>query len=1431
MKFNKLKTALFCGLMTGQITYQPVDEPFLDDEDVSTVSTGWAWGTNNALAASSLCETGDESACHAEEEARQEQQRQNEDENNIERILITGTPISPPKYDYEAAMNAHNLEILAHAMSQSFTLYGEPSDNDNHVGDDKLCGNPIDYRNGLKVETFTDYAASGFNPLSIKRTYNIKNKDFNVRNNAFGSDWRSIHDLAMHTNATFETGGESSFVYLYRMDGSYQKYKRYTTGNFYHEDDYDKEIVLVFENGFFTYENARGYQEIYYADGRLHQIVYKDGTTHTYSYNGDSWEFDKVTHSSGRFLAFTWTNGRVSQVLDQASNAYNYSYDDKGLLTKVTYPDNDSVSYHYKDTGNDSTNGGRYRYVLSGVSYNDKQYAWFEYNEGTSAGKYAIESRHANNIDKYTFDYVPTNSALTSSPNMEKTTITNPLGHQTVHEFDYYTGAEKVVTSLVSANCPQMNKQTSYDNNGYVEEEIDVNGNITLFDYNNDGMLIEKTVASGTPEEQTITYEWDKDSGKILKETGPNLIKTFEYNDRNMTTLISLQSNGNDGQPISTVTQLKYDYVFYDNGMPKTITGTNSKGEVTVKSYNSYGDLTSETDGYGGTVTYENYDDHGRPGKVTTVDGLVTTYTYTLRGQVQSLTEYAVDAGITRTFSYEYNVKGQKTKETMPDGSYITYAYDDAYRLIGKSLSNGYEVSYSLDNMGNILSESFIEPMSEAEIEAASAGGEPATTKVVLTTTNTYDELGRKLTTAVDNIKYSNSYDNLGNIIRQSTPSGEYKYTYDALNRPLKTTNVLALSTVMTNVYNAFGLSSVTGSSNQVTEFSIDAFGNNLSEDSPDRGLIEYSYDMDTLSISTETTANGVVITYTDSLSANTLIRTKQAGNSTQEVHTSQQGLIKYFSDGTGETSISYNSLLMPTQQVSKIVTGVNETSYTTSWQYDAYGRVKGLTYNDGSSVSYSYDVHGQPSAITATINGVEIPVFSELNLNAWGAVNSFKYGNGINRTLTYNSNGMVKTIDSTGVQSLTYIDTYDLGQINKIQNNIDGRVSTSNMVYGSGRLGFYHYGSETKQITYDGSGNRKTLKTISSENLPEITYNYETGSNRLISEVSTDETLTYSYDNAGNVVKRASTKNQSASAMIKHNASYEYNALGQRVVKRISNENNIVETHFIYDTQGKLLSEGHNKHYVYNGDDIVALIQDGELYYVHNDHLGRPEVITDSNKEIVWLADLAPFDRKVVHTQIGEFNIGFPGQYYDSEKDSWYNMFRDYDAKTGRYLQSDPIGLSGGINTYAYVGGNPVNAVDPLGLIRMDDPRWGVPDWAYNPPVPDEVSYGGTLKVGAGQFSYDSKAGLSFQPMVGYKFGATVNACYNMKKQESANSGGSGSCDQHEKKYNTDIGKVSMNAGVVGVTLSNGKACAEVGPVVGSPWSYVTPVNIKIGG
>jgi len=104
----------------------------------------------------------------------------------------------------------------------------------------------------------------------------------------------------------------------------------------------------------------------------------------------------------------------------------------------------------------------------------------------------------------------------------------------------------------------------------------------------------------------------------------------------------------------------------------------------------------------------------------------------------------------------------------------------------------------------------------------------------------------------------------------------------------------------------------------------------------------------------------------------------------------------------------------------------------------------------------------------------------------------------------------------------------------------------------------------------------------------------------------------------------------------------------------------------------------------------------------VHPDHLGTPQRISDAGQTVVWDIALAPFGGVAQLTPSLIDNLRFPGQYADAETGLNYNYFRDYDPSIGRYVESDPIGLGGGVNTYAYVAGNPLSNIDPFGLTTI---------------------------------------------------------------------------------------------------------------------------------
>src|SRR5258708_21636148 len=151
--------------------------------------------------------------------------------------------------------------------------------------------------------------------------------------------------------------------------------------------------------------------------------------------------------------------------------------------------------------------------------------------------------------------------------------------------------------------------------------------------------------------------------------------------------------------------------------------------------------------------------------------------------------------------------------------------------------------------------------------------------------------------------------------------------------------------------------------------------------------------------------------------------------------------------------------------------------------------------------------------------------------------------------------------------------------------------------------------------------------------------------------------------------------------------ASYAYNFLGQRVAKTTSS----TVTHFLYDRAGHLLAESNGAtgaaqtEYLWLDDTPLALVTNGNLYFIHPDHLNTPQKATDASQTLAWDAVLRPFGQTELQTFPSLTNLRFPGQYFDVEDGLHQNGFRDYDPSLRRYVESHPIGLDRGVDVYLY--------------------------------------------------------------------------------------------------------------------------------------------------
>ncbi len=336
-----------------------------------------------------------------------------------------------------------------------------------------------------------------------------------------------------------------------------------------------------------------------------------------------------------------------------------------------------------------------------------------------------------------------------------------------------------------------------------------------------------------------------------------------------------------------------------------------------------------------------------------------------------------------------------------------------------------------------------------------------------------------------------------------------------------------------------------------------------------------------------------------------------------------------------------------------------------------------------------------------------------------FGPPGSRTFGNGRTLAKTYDQNYWIDAVNGTPAGLSLDFGTDEVGNIV----GLTVGAAANNRVYDYddlNRLTSVVNGSaaNVEAFTYDGTGNRTSKRVGPAAATP---YTYPATSHRLQAVGG----VTRSYDAAGNTTQMPSAAN--AALTLVYDArnrlsrvdgsggtvqANHYNGRGERV-RKVAGP---LDRRFAYDESGRLLGEFDaggvpQQLFVWMDDQPVAVVEGTALRYIETDHLNTPRALIDPARNVaVWRWDLqvSAFGEHAANEDpdadgsLVKFNLRFPGQYLDAETGVHYNYFRDYEPGTGRYVESDPIGLGGGLSTFAYVNGKPLFNIDPMGLSAM---------------------------------------------------------------------------------------------------------------------------------
>lgn len=1143
--------------------------------------------------------------------------------------------------------------------------------------------------NGICMGSSANFSSGNlFHPVSVLSIPGIGPRvDLTLAYNSLGSGTASLGLGWTHTYAMNVADGGTGYLTLTEEDGRETIFQESTPGIYMPLGQFGRSgtVVEKLVDGTFRMTRKEGTKYDFDSTGRLTRITDRNGNVLTLDYSGT--ELATLTDAAGRNITFGYdAQGRMTSVRDPAGRVTALGYDVSGHLSSIVDPAGQMTSFTYNANG------------------------WMD-----------SKTDPAGNLTTYSYDVDgwvigatdPTGTPMTIfyQPSLSQATVTGRNGGVATTLYDpvldvplEVVAADNGVTTytydsnrnLLSETDPSGNTTShTYDGNGNRTSTTDALGGITSYTYNGFGQVTSVT----DPEGHVTSYGYDL-AGNLTSTTDASGAVTQYQHDAagNVTAII---------RPGGKTTSFTYD------SFGNLLSSTDPVGLTTSFTYDLVGNLLSRTDANNATTTYA-YDNVSRLLQITDPEGHATSFTYDANGNRRSVTDANGN-----TTTIEYNDRNKPSTMTDPLGNVTTYAYT-------------YGGCSSCGATGGDLLASVTDPNGH-------------------TTSYEYDLFGRR-TKVIDPLGHETSftYDAVGNLLTKTDANGRVTvFAHDPLRRLNAQTD--PLSGVASFGYTPAGwLDNVVDPGGVVTRYAYDPTGRVTQVLSPDAGTASYAYNPDG-TLAGKTDANGTEITYTYDNAARLTgivfpIPSEDITFSYDSPAVSYgKGRLTGMTDPSGTSTYRYDALGRLTGE-DRMVLGVG---YATSYAYDGVGNLTSVTYPSGRVVSYSYDAANRAVSVSWQKGNTTQPVATGVIYDGEGQLVSLALGNGLSSSWSFDLADRPATTTVPGIVDLSF--AYDgVGNVTQVTDLVR---PSSTKGYGYDALNRLTQATgpwNSLSYSYDANGNR-----LSRQNGTTATYTYQ--GNRL-DTVTDGGVAAYQYDPAGNTTGDGTrtlvyNQEQRLTRVLEGSevkGEYTYDGKGRRAIKTgyTTQGKKTVATRrvFHYDTWGRLIGETDESgtmiaEYIWLGDRPLAMVSKAgnkeATYYYHNDQLNTPLKMTDKNGGVVWDVEFDPFGNELAGgTKTVENNLRFPGQYFDQESGLNYNYFRDYDPKTGRYIQPDPIGRLGGPNPYGYVGGNPLRYSDPRGLVG--------PAAITIPVVVDALGEAAAFVGSAGLFGYLMSQGIS---------------------------------------------------------------------------------------